>query len=1332
MSVRPFDDAAREATATAQPIPRGIAFHAPLPAQARRDLTATGPLAGWQLHPVAGLAGWFEATPPAAPPLTLGEFWERLRTLRAVDGVTRVEPLLLIATPQPATPAEAETFALGLGQDQFGLWGWPYDRETQQRIEQLRQAADWHLTQMRVRPAWDRWRAEHPGQAPGAGILVGHPDTGYSDHPSVKDRFLTPGRSFLRDEHGEDIDDARDDLRVVGPGVLQTPGHGTATASVIASDGALAIQGVAPGARVLPLRVSRSVVHFDFGNVGRAILHAVASGADVISMSLGGPTYSGFVRECIRQAHEQGVIVVSAAGNNLPVTVFPAAFPEVVAVAATNAAATPWRFSGIGRLVDIAAPGEDVWHARAALTAADAPDFSVTPGTGTSFATAGVAGLAALWLSYHGGRAAVAARAYSGRVALVPFAFTLLLARTANSGFEFVREGIYGAGIPDAEQLLLAPLPSQAEVERFEQVVRAQPVHLFTFFTGLLSGGRAVTEPAALTLSLAATTDAAGKVREDAVTATDAVARAVEARAAEEHALRRLLGPRAGELADELLARAGADRLLLIGFQRWRQGESLLPLLDRLLAVSGAAAPDAPPPGLSAALFEWARAQRQQEQERLRQLHRGRLAPGVAPSPAGAVRPGPPPPDFRHLRAYAFDPSLETKLDTAPISQVMIPTRWEEVAPGPIGEYLEVIDVDPASGCVYAPVDLDHPHVLVQDGLPPSEGNPQFHQQMVYAVAMNAVHRFELALGRPIFWSPLRPWLPDRPEERRLVTPEALAMMGYAQPDGPPPPRANRRDRYVQRLRLYPHALREANAYYSPTKRAVLFGYFPGADDDTGRHFPGGMVFTCLSHDIIVHETTHALLDGMHSYFNEPSNEDVWAFHEAFADIMALFQHFTYPEVLRHQLANTRGDLQTDSLLGQLAQQFGEATGRRGALRNALGGVDPATGRWERRRPDPRALRGLHEPHQRGSILVAAVFDAFLALYNDRVADLLRIYTGGTGVLPAGRIHPDLVNRLAVEAAQAAEMVLRICIRALDYVPPVDITFGEFLRALITADYDLSPAGGRRNRIAFIDAFRLWGIYPRDVLTLSEESLRWHGPAADGPFTRLTQTSGAGRARHDPFTDYHQRTLARLMRVLEVWQPGKDRKAIFSQVLRAQAVFHDLLVRLQRATPAGRPLLPGLDLRDGAGFSIGNLRPARRVGPQGEFRTEMVVEVVQTHRPPAGSPPDAVPFRGGATLVVDLRDWSVRYVVYKRLYEHLPPQPGGEGVLTNRRRRQQRFVERQWLGAAGTPEAFWLGEDTGNLAEWLAATYACRKRLAARRGQRPWGEPFALLHRTVE
>ena len=60
--------------------------------------------------------------------------------------------------------------------------------------------------------------------------------------------------------------------------------------------------------------------------------------------------------------------------------------------------------------------------------------------------------------------------------------------------------------------------------------------------------------------------------------------------------------------------------------------------------------------------------------------------------------------------------------------------------------------------------------------------------------------------------------------------------------------------------------------------------------------------------DIVAHETTHALLDGLHGRFIEPSNPDALAFHEAFADLVALFQHFTFPDVLRHQIARTRGE----------------------------------------------------------------------------------------------------------------------------------------------------------------------------------------------------------------------------------------------------------------------------------------------------------------------------------------------------------------------------------------------------------------------------------------
>src|SRR5262249_52308599 len=150
-----------------------------------------------------------------------------------------------------------------------------------------------------------------------------------------------------------------------------------------------------------------------------------------------------------------------------------------------------------------------------------------------------------------------------------------------------------------------------------------------------------------------------------------------------------------------------------------------------------------------------------------------------------------------------------------------------------------------------------------------------------------------------------------------------------------------------------------------------------------------------------------------------------------------------FPEVIRQQIARTRGDLRVNNMLGQLAQQFGQTTGKRGALRNYI-----------TQKKDPKLLRKRFEVHDRGGILVAAVFEAFLKLYENRTAYLIRIASNGTGRLAEGEIHPALVNRLATEAAAMANEVLSVCIRALDYMPPVDITFGDFLRALITADYD--------------------------------------------------------------------------------------------------------------------------------------------------------------------------------------------------------------------------------------------------------------------------------------
>ena len=181
----------------------------------------------------------------------------------------------------------------------------------------------------------------------------------------------------------------------------------------------------------------------------------------------------------------------------------------------------------------------------------------------------------------------------------------------------------------------------------------------------------------------------------------------------------------------------------------------------------------------------------------------------------------------------------------------------------------------------------------------------------------------------------------------------------------------------------------------------------------------------------------------------------------------------------------------SESLLGQLAQQFGRATGRGAALRDALGGVDEETGTWKPRTPDPHALDSTLGAHDRGAILVAAVFRAFLLIYRARTADLFRIATQGTGTLPEGEIHPDLTARLAQEAARCADRVLQMCIRAIDYCPPVDITFGDFLRGVITADLDFSPEDRESFRIVFIESFREWGIYPRGISSMGVDALAW-------------------------------------------------------------------------------------------------------------------------------------------------------------------------------------------------------------------------------------------------
>ena len=96
------------------------------------------------------------------------------------------------------------------------------------------------------------------------------------------------------------------------------------------------------------------------------------------------------------------------------------------------------------------------------------------------------------------------------------------------------------------------------------------------------------------------------------------------------------------------------------------------------------------------------------------------------------------------------------------VNELTYAVTWENLDPRfpdqkgatyPAGEYIEVVDFDPASGQFYEPVNLNDPHLLAQDGYAPSVNNPQFHQQFVYAVIMTTIKNFEKALGRKILWA---------------------------------------------------------------------------------------------------------------------------------------------------------------------------------------------------------------------------------------------------------------------------------------------------------------------------------------------------------------------------------------------------------------------------------------------------------------------------------------------------------------------------------------------------------------------------------------------------
>jgi len=1015
----------------------------------------------------------------------------------------------------------------------------------------------WHLAHAGLIAA--RTGLPQPG---GPLVRIAHLDTGYDPDQVTKPINLRVDlqRNFVGDAQAEN--DATD--RQTSSGVsLNNPGHGTGTLGLLAGGAAPALGeiGAIPFAEIVPIRVADSVVLFRNSAIARALDYVFSlrndssKRIDVVSMSMGGVPSRAWA-DAINALYDIGVIVVTAAGNNfgnLPTRqiVWPARFRRVVAACGVMRDGSPYADLPITLMAGNYGPDSKMDTAIAAPTP-NTPWARLHGGTivdldgaGTSSATPQVAAAAALVIQAH---RAELDMTYIGwkRVEAV----RAVLFATAGQKAERTR---FGQGTLDAAQAVAAPLPAIATLSPQKRDDVSFPILRL-----LLPLGLTATESAALEmLELEALQLTQSFPLEALIDDADRAESLTPAQ------IRRL----AEELATQPTVSAALRRALQAHVPTGGGGGGDMGTGDGAgVRISGGGG-DSPPPG--------------SEMARLHLAHA--LEPPIAP------------PLRRRLQVFAYDPLLSTQIETQTINRAIIDIPWEKsLHVGPVGEYLEVIDIDPPSRSCYAPVDLNHPNLLSRDGLAPSESNPQFHQQMVYAVAMKTIDRFEIALGRPVQWS-------------------------SHLPDGKYP------EQFVRRLRVYPHAFCDRNAYYSPDRKALLFGYFRANRDNVGDAMPGGLVFSCLSHDIVAHETTHAILDGLHPRFREASNQDVLAFHEAFADIVALFQHFSLPEAVRHQLAEVGGDVGKRSLLGDLARQFGEATGHHGALRSAI-----------QSEPKPTDYASATEAHDRGAVLVAAVFAAFGRIYRRRADELIRLASGGTGQMPAGALPEILVDELARTAAKVADQVLTICIRALDYCPPVDITFGDYLRALITADRDVVPDDARLYRVAFISSFRERGIYPVGVPSLSADSLLWEPP----PPQLLP-------------------TLAEILPAMEArWIPGADRETAWKASKANAAAFHSWLLNqnsvsdeefaalgLIRVGGRHQPWtlgdLPGIL----GGIEVHSVRPTRRITLERTVFQDVVIELTQTWRHESSS----LEVRGGCTLLIDRRTGQVRYLIRKRL-----------------------------------------------------------------------------------
>ncbi len=306
---------------------------------------------------------------------------------------------------------------------------------------------------------------------------------------------------------------------------------------------------------------------------------------------------------------------------------------------------------------------------------------------------------------------------------------------------------------------------------------------------------------------------------------------------------------------------------------------------------------------------------------------------------------------------------------------------------------------------------------IYQDFIGKTIKNVHFHQVNAWAVVQRVLEFYEdpQALGRPVPW-------------------------GF---DG-------------NRLVIMPHAGKGENAFYDRHSKSLQFSYFGDAERPT---------YTCLSHDVIAHESGHAILDGIRPLYYQPTSIQTAAFHEFIGDLTAILLAL-FNKDIRHFIARqTQGNLQGAEVLANIAEQFGQQVRGRPYLRSAINKLTI------------HDVQNSLTPHHVSKVLTGAMFDILIGIAKMLIERNAPGETGQTsggmlaGAEPTGR-------RVTPEQAVwwAADRFRRVALQPLDLCPPCDIQFLDYARAVLRNDILTNPVDEHGTRAIMLSAFHQRGL----------------------------------------------------------------------------------------------------------------------------------------------------------------------------------------------------------------------------------------------------------------